>query len=941
MVDLTRSLSIQIDNLCQFLPQDKVVEFAAMTPVELLKSTQRAVASQQMIDMHEELKDLGRKHQHVQAQFVADSDSLANLEGRQRLQEGDVDRIREREHTVKRVHDLEFSRPFAKYREMRGTVDGAKQRWKEAKDELQRLEAEVEPAMRRVNAKQQYMEQTQLVVTDTKQLINNAERRADSIDRRFSDLHDKHNQLVTSAEAEKKSGQKHREEVLRVEHAIKTLERQMEQPPAEMDAAAYNERLREKRRAIQSCKEQINELKEKQTETTERGREKQRRIGQARRDLEQLESQTGKQSSKLQNASVEVARLWAWVQQNPSHFKKHVFGPPIVECSIKDVRYIDQIESLFQRTQMLSFTVQTKQDFKTLSDQGSRMRLSEVNIKTMSAGLDNFPRPFGPEEMRRYGFDGWAIDYLNGPELVLSMLCADMQIHRTGVTIRDTTSQQYEMLQHSDISAWVTSKSSYRITRRREYGPDATSTQVRPTRRANVWTDQPVDLTAKRELQENIAGWEEEVAGFEAENKETQGRILTYREKIQNFMAEEKEISDEKSTLQKALSDFKALPTRLAAQQGKIAKAHEAMAVVKERIRDISNQLDDVAIQRARVALEFADAVEVLRIAHSSLHESEIMLIEATSDFETLRDHNISIRDTLEAQRREVTTTGQELEALKNEGQRLVNECRETLAEHGEVFQTFVQTLSKLSPEQLEAEIDSEKARLELMHEGGNSSVIRDYEKRQRQIDNLAARLEELNNGRTELADHIARIHGQWEPELDSLVGKISSSFSHNMAQMGCAGEVGVHKDDDFDQWAILIRVKFRYVFHPSPPVPTPIYSFATLTLSLRKTEKTNPSPRSTRTANPAANAPSAQSSTSCPSNRSRARPSASSTRSTRAWIPATSGSCTGAWWGLRVGLLPARGPSPTTPRESRVMRVQAEEEVANTSSSRRSCCRT
>ena len=46
VLSLVKPFSIQIDNLCQFLPQDRVVEFAAMTPVELLRSTQSAVASE-------------------------------------------------------------------------------------------------------------------------------------------------------------------------------------------------------------------------------------------------------------------------------------------------------------------------------------------------------------------------------------------------------------------------------------------------------------------------------------------------------------------------------------------------------------------------------------------------------------------------------------------------------------------------------------------------------------------------------------------------------------------------------------------------------------------------------------------------------------------------------------------------------------------------------
>ena len=41
--DLVNSLNIQVGNLCQFLPQEKVSEFARMNPQELLENTEKAV----------------------------------------------------------------------------------------------------------------------------------------------------------------------------------------------------------------------------------------------------------------------------------------------------------------------------------------------------------------------------------------------------------------------------------------------------------------------------------------------------------------------------------------------------------------------------------------------------------------------------------------------------------------------------------------------------------------------------------------------------------------------------------------------------------------------------------------------------------------------------------------------------------------------------------
>lgn len=61
MTEMTRSLNIQLDNLCQFLPQEKVVEFTKMSPTELLHSTQRAIGDGELLVMHEKLMAGGAK----------------------------------------------------------------------------------------------------------------------------------------------------------------------------------------------------------------------------------------------------------------------------------------------------------------------------------------------------------------------------------------------------------------------------------------------------------------------------------------------------------------------------------------------------------------------------------------------------------------------------------------------------------------------------------------------------------------------------------------------------------------------------------------------------------------------------------------------------------------------------------------------------------------
>lgn len=243
ILEVARTFSIQIDNLCQFLPQDKVVEFAAMTPVELLKSTQRAVASQEMIKMHSDLKDLRYRQREVQAVQVSDQDTLTNLEGRQRMQEADVERMREREQVKERVRLLEIARPFAKYRGARTKHKTAKDKYKEASQELKQLADEVEPSLRAVNDKQRYQRQIDAVVHERRQAVDTADRAAQSLDKNVSKLAERGEELVKERDAEINSSKQDRQTVTRTEQTILRLKKQMEEKPPDLDVASCNERI--------------------------------------------------------------------------------------------------------------------------------------------------------------------------------------------------------------------------------------------------------------------------------------------------------------------------------------------------------------------------------------------------------------------------------------------------------------------------------------------------------------------------------------------------------------------------------------------------------------------------------------------------------------------------------------------------------------------------
>lgn len=206
--------------------------------------------------------------------------------------------------------------------------------------------------------------------------------------------------------------------------------------------------------------------------------------------------------------------------------------------------------------------------------------------------------------------------------------------------------------------------------------------------------------------------------------------------------------------------------------------------------------------------------MERVQELHQDLAIAQIMHIEAISDLEVLTQRNSSVKEMLEGKRQEVQVIAGDAQRITKQARALLDQCKEILAdpEVADVQRNFMETLPpEQTPDELESEIESEKAKLELIHEG-NPNAISEFENRQRTIDGLTDKIAKVDEKLSSMDAAIAEIREKWEPELDELVRQISEAFSYSFEKIGCAGQVGIHKDEDFDQWAIQIQVKFRFV---------------------------------------------------------------------------------------------------------------------------------
>lgn len=225
-----------------------------------------------------------------------------------------------------------------------------------------------------------------------------------------------------------------------------------------------------------------------------------------------MNSQQGKNLAKLKATHADAARGWEWLLENQDQFQKEVFGPPMLTCSITDKKYSDQIQSLLNQDDFICFICQTPSDHKKLSNQFYGQMGIAVPIRTCGSDFSSFQPAIPGDRLRELGLDAYAIDYIEGPEPVLAMLCAERKLHLSGVAQQDITNIQYEQLMAAErIPQWAAGKRVYRVARRREYGPSATSTSTRTIMPGRFWTDQPVDDSERAAIERQMKEIQQEV----------------------------------------------------------------------------------------------------------------------------------------------------------------------------------------------------------------------------------------------------------------------------------------------------------------------------------------------------------------------------------------------------------------------------------------------
>lgn len=247
-----------------------------------------------------------------------------------------------------------------------------------------------------------------------------------------------------------------------------------------------------------------------------------------------------------------------------------------------------------------------------------------------------------------------------------------------------------------------------------------------------------------------------------------------------------------------------------------MAEIREAQKTLETRLSAISAKETALTLQKGQEAINNIRTLESIRSLHVDVVTAAVQHIEAQSDLQTLEQRNEEILQLLNEKQELYDRADKEVKGLTQHYKNVIAELTAALAADqvlSDHYNNMTEEERQRTTDELEGEIDSKQARLELLHEG-DPTLINKFEERAAQIERMTARAASIVQELQAKGQSITEIRTRWEPRLDALVAQISDAFGASFAKINCAGEVTVFKAGDegrdFENWAIQVQVRFR-----------------------------------------------------------------------------------------------------------------------------------
>lgn len=787
-------LNVQVENLCSFLPQDRVSSFSELDPAALLRETELAIDGEPLTKQHDLLVELRKTEKSLNLVITETEKEASNQQLQNQAVERDVIRFQEREKMIAKIADLNKKRPWLEFEQKREEGVQAQQRLVAAKKELAQAETRILPLKDRVAAQKKILADAEAETIKIKDSLKTLDLKRTTTAQELDKAGEKTEALL---EAKEESIRQERERELKLEAAtLKVAKAEEHLEIARRAAAEADTSSRTVTANIDVLRRELGDLQAQINEAGYRSGSIRTEVASAEQKVRSFDQTVNSRLQSLQQGQMDVVRMHAYIQEHKSSFRDRVFGPVSMEINVPNRSEANQLETALPDWLRLAFIVQNDDDSRYLSELRVKNKW-HINVVTLDVSkIRPIPdhRELTPQQMKQHGLQKWLDETFDTPAWPVLKDFIVQQANLNQIAVRSTDDDRWDY-PAVPLKMFFSKSKIYTSTTSR-YGNRDKSTTVRLIKDARYMAG--VDQEGKRRAHQELESKKAEFEAAMAAGKELEPLKDEKTRELQQLRAQQ----DGLAGVRKKVLSMETILTRARAELKDIQNSDETRkraqidAELKKltlRRFELNVQLEKVTRQVIEDALKQSGNAIRKMGARRLLEELEMVLATFQGEFETLKARVAQLETELYRIKSLLRTMRDKAESIA------------PLEDHKELFATLPATI-----EELDAEIDLLQARATAIIP--NPEIVKRYEERRKNIEKLGNK---LNHARAQLDRTIhqkQQVLAEWLPRVKEIAGSIDKNFKEFFSNMGCQGAVHLHEDEteDFEKYGIEILVSYR-----------------------------------------------------------------------------------------------------------------------------------
>ncbi|KAL4235855.1 Structural maintenance of chromosomes protein 5 [Mactra antiquata] len=588
--ELVGRLKIQVGNLTQFLPQEKVNDFAKMSDTELLENTEKAIGDTDLFEKHQQLKD-SRSNAVTLEQEYSNLQALLNQEQQKNARiEQDVKNFEERKVFLLKIEKHEQKKAWVKYETKRLEYKALRKDKDKADEELKRVRAMYAPMENELSEAKKESDTLSALIKNKTGELNQSAKSAEANGKDIDSLTDKYVEIQEEFKVKKEEEEARKKRLRDLNKQLALLEEELKNTKDVEDVQPQ----------LDAMNKSLRDVTQKIGQVTEQGDECRLQIAHHKRNLNGIQHELtvlrNIENLRLQTLRAKHKDTYdavLWLRENQHQFQSTIHEPPMLCVNMKNPTMAKYLEGHISFNDMRAFVCETSEDMNKFMDimkDEQKLRVNAVKTNIHLPPEQCQPR-FPIQRYRKYGFHSYLMDLFTCPDAVMKFLCIQYKVHSIPVGDNKTKDNVDKIVkEHPELNCFYTTNNQYNIKKSRY--SNTTSSRSTVLKDASLLTVS-MDTQKEKELVQQLHNENEAVGQREEKYKQLQQmshdlnqQLGQCREEMRKLRARKdvkKKLQSQIVTKKQSIKNVESSALDITAEEEKIKKKYKDITDKKLR----------------------------------------------------------------------------------------------------------------------------------------------------------------------------------------------------------------------------------------------------------------------------------------------------------------------------------------------------------------------